>query len=202
MMELLVHPYRELDESRVDEFYGLLSTYPNLDWVAPNLEIADLAAWVRARHHLQSPDALQAATAAHAKATGLITNDPVFERVKAFETGAGGVTGAFLLVLGVLLLFVGVGAGVAGLMAYAPILYVAQVFVGTWLGNKIMGLPSAATSAVVGRAGCGTADPSRRGIHSRSWSARVAGGSAVGDGGGFAGSSECRRWRARQFPHD
>ena len=86
MMELLVHPYRQLDESRVDEFYGLLSTYPNLDWIAADLEIADLAARIRARHHLQSPDALQAATAARAKATGLITNDPVFERVKFFET--------------------------------------------------------------------------------------------------------------------
>ncbi|MGO8791679.1 MAG: hypothetical protein ACLQVL_30415 [Terriglobia bacterium] len=41
---------------------------------------------MRARHRLQSPDALQAATAAWAKATGLITNDPVFERVEAFET--------------------------------------------------------------------------------------------------------------------
>jgi predicted nucleic acid-binding protein len=86
MMELLVHPYRELEEPRVDEFYGLLSTYPNLDWIAPNLEIADFAARIRAQHRLQSPDALQAATAAHAKVTGLITNDPVFERVEAFQT--------------------------------------------------------------------------------------------------------------------
>jgi predicted nucleic acid-binding protein len=86
MMELLVHPYRQLDESRVDESYGLLSTYPNLDWIAPDLEIADLAARIRARHRLQFPDALQAATGAHAKATGLITNDPVFERVESFET--------------------------------------------------------------------------------------------------------------------
>jgi predicted nucleic acid-binding protein len=86
MMELLVHPYRELDEARADTFYGLLSTYPNLDWIAPNLEIADLAARIRAVHRLPSTDALQAATAAHAKATGLITNDPVFRRAEAFET--------------------------------------------------------------------------------------------------------------------
>jgi hypothetical protein len=65
------------------------------------------------------------------------------------------ITGAFLLVLGILLLIVGIGAGVAGVMAYAPILYVAQVFVGTWLGNKIMGQPSAVTSAVVGRMAVG-----------------------------------------------
>jgi len=84
--ELLVRPYRNLDEHRVDEIYGLLSTYPNLDWIAPDLEIADLAARIRALHRLRTPDALQAATAAHALATGLITNDPVFRRVEAFET--------------------------------------------------------------------------------------------------------------------
>ena len=86
MTELPVQPYRDSDERLVDEFYGLLSTYPNLDWIAQNLEIADLAARFRALHRLRTPDALQAATAAHARATGLITNDAVFERVEAFET--------------------------------------------------------------------------------------------------------------------
>ena len=86
MTELLVQPYRDSDEQRVDEFYALLSTYPNLDWIAPNLEIADVAARIRAVHRLRTPDALQAATAVQAEATGLITNDPVFERVKDFET--------------------------------------------------------------------------------------------------------------------
>jgi predicted nucleic acid-binding protein len=86
MTELLVQPYRDGDEQRADEFYGLLSTYPNLGWIAPNLEIADLAARIRALHRLRTPDALQAATAVHTLATGLITNDPVFERVPDFET--------------------------------------------------------------------------------------------------------------------
>lgn len=86
MTELLTHPYRDSDQQRVDELYGLLSTYPNLDWIAPNLEIADLAARIRALHRLRTPDALQAATAVHAKATGLITNDPVFRRVETFDT--------------------------------------------------------------------------------------------------------------------
>jgi hypothetical protein len=40
MTELLVQPYREFNEQRVNEFYALLSTYPNLDWIPPNLEIA------------------------------------------------------------------------------------------------------------------------------------------------------------------
>jgi len=86
MTELLVQPYRDSQEQRVDEFYALLSTYPNLEWISPNLEIADLAARIRAAHRLRTPDALQAATAIHAKATALVTNDPVFERLDAFET--------------------------------------------------------------------------------------------------------------------
>lgn len=86
MTELLVLPYREGDEQRANAFYGLLSTYPNLDWIAPNLEIAEIAARIRALHRLRTPDALQAATAAHSQATGLVTNDAVFERVEGFQT--------------------------------------------------------------------------------------------------------------------
>jgi predicted nucleic acid-binding protein len=86
LTELLVQPCRDFDEQRVDELYGLISRFPNLHWVAPNLEIADLAARLRAFHRLRTPEALHAATALHARATGLITNDPVFERVEGFET--------------------------------------------------------------------------------------------------------------------
>jgi predicted nucleic acid-binding protein len=86
MTELLVAPYRASDEELVDVFHGLLSTYPNLDWVAPDLAIADLAARLRAAHGLKTPDALQAATALQARASGMITNDSVFQRVAGFET--------------------------------------------------------------------------------------------------------------------
>ena len=33
-----------------------------------------------------TPDALQAATAVHAQATGVVTNDPVFARIDSLET--------------------------------------------------------------------------------------------------------------------
>ena len=85
MTELLVPAYRSGAEQQVNDFYALLSIYPNLDWIAPSLEIADIAARIRAAHRLRTPDALQAATAMHAQATGLITNDPVFERVEGLE---------------------------------------------------------------------------------------------------------------------
>jgi len=64
----------------------LLSTYPNLRWIAPDLETADIAAQMRAAYRLRTPDALQAATALRAAATGLITNDPAFSRIQEFET--------------------------------------------------------------------------------------------------------------------
>lgn len=86
MTELLVHPYRDDNQQLADEFYALLSTYPNLEWIAPGLEIADMAARLRAAHRLRTPDALQAATAIYGRATGLITNDSVFQRVDMFET--------------------------------------------------------------------------------------------------------------------
>src|ERR1700735_4623056 len=85
MTELLVPSYRDGEEHKVDEFYGLLSTYPNLRWIAPDLETADLAARLRGAYKLRTPDALQAATALRAQATGFITNDSVFARIKEFE---------------------------------------------------------------------------------------------------------------------
>jgi cytoskeletal protein CcmA (bactofilin family) len=95
----------------------------------------------------------------------LVTVFPGFFRATLREAGSIGlpigvgalalISGVFLLILGVVLLFVGVGAGVAAIMAYAPILYIAQIFVGAWLGNKILGNPSSATGVVIGRIALG-----------------------------------------------
>jgi len=86
MAELLTQPYRDSAERRVDEIYGLLSTYPHLEWVAPDLETADIAARFRARFRLRMPDALQAATAVRSQSSGFLTNDSIFQRINAFET--------------------------------------------------------------------------------------------------------------------
>jgi predicted nucleic acid-binding protein len=86
MTELLVQPYRDSGEDRVNLFYGLLTTYPRLEWIAPDLEIADTGARFRTLYRMRTPDALQAATAVHSRATGLMANDSVFARVDAFET--------------------------------------------------------------------------------------------------------------------
>jgi len=86
MTELLVQPYRDVDRKRADVFATLLSTYPKLEWIVTTLEVADLAARIRALHRLKTPDAILAATASQGRATGLITNDDLFQRVKFFET--------------------------------------------------------------------------------------------------------------------
>ncbi len=84
MAELLVHAF-ERDIAKANDLFLLLSTYPNLEWASPSLEIAALAAKLRAKHRLRTPDALQAATAVHNNATALLTNDAVFKRVPNLE---------------------------------------------------------------------------------------------------------------------
>ncbi len=86
MTELLVPGYREADQTRVDNFYLLLTTFPGLTWCPATVRIADMAAQFRATHRMKTPDALQAATAVDARAMGFVTNDPVFKRVAQFET--------------------------------------------------------------------------------------------------------------------
>lgn len=85
MLEVLVQPYRISDRERVNRIYALLYSYPGLQWMEANLEIADLGARLRARHNLRTPDALQAATAIHARATGFVTNDAAFRRVSELD---------------------------------------------------------------------------------------------------------------------
>jgi len=85
MTEVLVGPYKTDDEVRADALFGLLSQYPHLEWIPPNLEIAEGAARLRGRHGLRTVDALQAATAIHSGATCLIGNDATFRRVAGID---------------------------------------------------------------------------------------------------------------------
>lgn len=84
--ELLVPAYRSSEQKRIEQYINLFSTYPHLEWIAPDLAIADLAARLRARYELRTPDALQAATAIEAGATLLLTNDRAFRRIGDLAT--------------------------------------------------------------------------------------------------------------------
>ena len=48
------------------------------------------------------------------------------------------VTGIAVVIFAILLMVVGTGAGVATLMLYGPILYGSQVFVGSYVGERIL----------------------------------------------------------------
>lgn len=85
LLEILVQPYRLQNDSLVLKFYSLLTTYPNFTWVDMTLNVADLAAKLRAEHRLKTPDSIQAASAIHSGATGFICNDAAFKRIKEFE---------------------------------------------------------------------------------------------------------------------
>ncbi len=85
MTEILIQPYRDNEQDLIDKFKGLLFIYPNLEWISPDLKIAGRAAEIRAHHHLQTPDAVHAATAIDARASAFLTNDPVFRRITDLE---------------------------------------------------------------------------------------------------------------------
>ncbi|MBI3607173.1 MAG: PIN domain-containing protein [Nitrospirae bacterium] len=71
LLEVLVQPYRRGKEELVNQFYGLLTTYPGLTWVTLSTEIADIAARLRAHHRLKTPDAIVLATAIEAPCSKL-----------------------------------------------------------------------------------------------------------------------------------
>lgn len=69
----------------MNQFYGLLITYPNLLWIDLTTEIADLGARFRAKYAVKTPDAILLATAALAGATGFIGNDAQLGRVAELD---------------------------------------------------------------------------------------------------------------------
>lgn len=85
LLEILVQPYQNKNEELVNQFYGLLTTYPHLKWVALDVEIADLGAQFRAKYKLKTLDSILLATAISSQATGFIGNDSKFKKVTELD---------------------------------------------------------------------------------------------------------------------
>jgi len=81
VLEILVKPKRERNSDAARDYQGLLTTYPNLHILDVDLTVACLAADLRAKYAIRTPDALQIAAALHAGASGFITNDEQLKRV-------------------------------------------------------------------------------------------------------------------------
>ena len=85
MLELLVQPYRDQKEELAQKIFGLVSSYPGIEWVPVTMNVADRAAELRGRYRLSTPDAIQLATAIGHKATRFYGNDRSLLRVKEIE---------------------------------------------------------------------------------------------------------------------
>ena len=85
LTELLVQPYRMNDSVRVSTALAATVLFRHLEWEPLTLVVADRAAQLRADHGLRTPDAIQLATAVAAGATGFVTNDLSFRRIKEIE---------------------------------------------------------------------------------------------------------------------
>src|SRR5258708_8452508 len=78
MTELLVPAHRDGDARRLQHYRGLLTTYPGLAWLHPDLVIPETSARLRAEYRLKTPDAMQTSTPIQSNASIFIPNDPLF----------------------------------------------------------------------------------------------------------------------------
>ncbi len=85
LAEVLVKPLRDRNEVAAEDYRRLLTTFPNLRLHEVNRSIAEMAARLRAIHGQPMPDMIQLATAVIAGATGFVSNDPMFKRIKDLE---------------------------------------------------------------------------------------------------------------------
>lgn len=75
LAELLTAPARAGDTQALQDYELYVTNFPNLQLLPPNVAIARQTALVRAGTGLKTPDAIQIATAIHAGASALVSND-------------------------------------------------------------------------------------------------------------------------------
>jgi len=75
LLEVLVHPLREGRPELAEEYRSILLQSRALTAIPLDEGIAEVAAELRARHNLRTPDAIQIATAIRSGASWFLTND-------------------------------------------------------------------------------------------------------------------------------
>jgi predicted nucleic acid-binding protein len=81
LTEVLVHPLRHSDAHLQQQYRDLLLNSDNFETCSVDPHIAELAADLRARYNLRTPDALQIAAALDANCEAFLTNDAALRRV-------------------------------------------------------------------------------------------------------------------------
>ncbi len=75
LVEVLVHPLRQNDHQLVQQYREILTNVVGLTTFPLTPDIAEIAADLRAKHNLRTPDAIQLATASHKGARYFLSND-------------------------------------------------------------------------------------------------------------------------------
>ncbi len=83
--EVLVHPLRSGRLELVEGYRDILLGSAGMTAVPVSAEIAELAARIRAKHNVRTPDALHLATAIHSGAAAFITNDRGLPKLSDLE---------------------------------------------------------------------------------------------------------------------
>ncbi len=81
--ELLVQPFAQAHDDRVEACEHFIQSLPNTTLVAPHYDIAKTSARLRATYNLRTPDAILMATALEARADAFISNDVHLRRLAA-----------------------------------------------------------------------------------------------------------------------
>jgi len=81
LLEILVKPKKENNSILTERYKILLETFPNLQVKEINENIADIASSLRANYNINTPDAIQVATALDAQADRFITNDTSLKKI-------------------------------------------------------------------------------------------------------------------------
>lgn len=85
LTEVLVHPVRSGNIKLADQYRDIVLGQENLITVPVSVEIAEIAAQLRATQNLRTPDAIQIATAMQGGAMFFLTNDARLAAVPDLE---------------------------------------------------------------------------------------------------------------------
>jgi len=84
--EILTKPYLYNRPDLVHDYKDLILNLPNFSTFAPEEQICDGAALIRAKYNFRTPDAIHIATAIAQKAAAIVGNDKKWEKVKEIKT--------------------------------------------------------------------------------------------------------------------
>lgn len=85
LTKVLVHPLRTANSELAEQYCDIVLAQENLTTLPVSVEIAKVAAQLRAVQHLRTPDAIQIATAMQGGATFFLTNDARLAAVPDLE---------------------------------------------------------------------------------------------------------------------